>query len=108
MFSCDSEIIYGVDTNKERNVGVLCTLTRYDQNYRMFNEMREEEDYFIAMNSPWLFIYVIATNGSGNEEPCILSFHWRNQSGFYYLSWTGGFCILVYLFDSYIQSWAVE
>ncbi len=48
------------------------------------------------MNSPWLLIYVIATNGDQNKEPHILS-HCRNQMGHYYLIKSAALKVLIFI-----------
>ncbi len=40
---------------------------------------------FITMNAPWRFVYVIAIDANGNQEPHILSCDRRDQTGLYYL-----------------------
>ncbi len=69
----------------ERNVAILGTLEADQENCKTFNETRVKLDDFIAMNSPWFLIYVIATNRVQNRESHILSCHCRDQTRHYYL-----------------------
>ncbi len=71
-FIITDEIIDDNNTVQERNITVLGTLHSAQQNYKTFNGTRGHVDGFVAMNSPWFLIYVIATDSKQNKEPHIL------------------------------------
>ncbi len=67
-FDGNGEIIDDDDTVEERNIAVLGALESDGKNYKSFNKMKEKANDFIAMNSSWVLIHVIATNADQNEE----------------------------------------
>ncbi len=94
------EIINDINTLQERNIEVLGTLHSDQQNYKTFNGTGREMDYFVAMNSHWCLIHVIAKNSNQNKEPNIISCCHRSQMGHYYLIKSAAPEVLIFQFTN--------
>ncbi len=83
--SVDGETIINSNTSREGNNSVLGSLPAVQENYNIFNCTIGEMNDFITLNCFWCLVFVIATNVDEIQEPHILLYHGRDQTGHYYL-----------------------